>query len=191
MMKETDLLYGIVSGVGDSHYLLADFDEIGLDDLMTKVGGVLFDKYGFGNCYILSSGRGLHLVSFSKKLTLREYVEILKELGACGAFIGWIERVGYGVLRISRRSSHRLVPRLVAVLSSDANREEDELACAMYFKLLNLENDYVDVKRVVVFEAQEIRQQKGFYKVTDHQRHPETSTPSPLLSDLNAKGEKK
>jgi hypothetical protein len=150
--RETDLLIGIVSKVGDKHYFLADFDKGSKKEIMNKVGKVLFDKYKFGNCYLIKSGRGWHLANFSKKLSLEDYVKILKEIGACNKFIEWVEKVKYGVLRVSRRSSHFLVPKLVAVLKSPYNEEENIFLRNFYFSILELEENYTDVKRVRVFE---------------------------------------
>lgn len=152
--RETDLLFGIVSKVGDRHYFLADFDGGSKREIMKKVGKILFDKYKFGNCYLIKSGKGWHLVSFSKKLPLEDYVKILKEVGACSKFIEWVERVKYGVLRISRRSSHFLVPKLIAVLKSPYSNKEDIFYRDFYLTLLDLEESYRNVKRVKVFEWQ-------------------------------------
>jgi hypothetical protein len=63
-------------------------------------------------------------------------------------FIFWVKKVKYGILRLSRRSSHRKVPKISKILLSPYPAEESDIRF-WYFTLLNLEETY-DVKRVIV-----------------------------------------
>jgi hypothetical protein len=150
----TDLLWGIASPIPNSHYhfFLADFDYETQEEIMEKAGKILVEKYRFGNIYLLKSGKGFHLVSFSKRLKLKTYVKILKEMDADPKFIIWIERVKYGILRLSRRSKHMKVPKLIAVLQSPFHQWEDSFAKHLYFTFLNLEAKINTIKRVRVID---------------------------------------
>lgn len=150
MRRETDLLFGIVScNMDGSHYFVADFDGVGEDELMERIGKILIAKRGFGHCYLVrSSYESFHVLNFTNRLAIREYVDILKEIGADANFTKWVEKVGYGVLRISRRSRHFLVPILYRVLLSPFNRREDTTKKLLYLSLLGLEGEYKTVARV-------------------------------------------
>ena len=81
-MQKTDLLFGIVSEVPNKrnrHFFLADFDDILESTVMRRIGRILFDKYKFGTVYLVRTGRGWHVASFSVRLTLEEYVKILED----------------------------------------------------------------------------------------------------------------
>lgn len=153
-MKKTDLLFGVVSFASgkDEHYFFADFDNMTELELMEKVGKILIEKHKFGVCYIVRSGKGLHVLNFTEKLTLAKYVKLLEELGSDPKFVEWVEKVKYGVLRISRRSNHMRVPRLSKVLLSPYKKSEDLFMRNFYFMLLKLELAYINVERVIVRE---------------------------------------
>jgi hypothetical protein len=153
--KNTDLLFGMASPVAgtDRHWLLVDWDEKTLDEILEICGNVLFKKRGFGNCYLIKSGRGYHLINFSHKLRLETYVQILKELDACPKFIEWVEKkVFYGVVRLSRRSSHNQVPELIGVLQPPYPMGEDIFTKNMYLNFLNLERQIQKIRRVKVYD---------------------------------------
>lgn len=162
LSKKTDLLFGIVSLCPHNprkHYLLVDFDkkrEESYEDffgrLLDKIGMILFKKYDFKIVYVVkSSDRGAHLVSFSRELGLSEYIRILKDLEADERYIEWIEKVSYGVLRISRRSAHWQVPELYAVCRNGKSRERIGWIGGFYLSLLSLEQSMFEVKKVRVF----------------------------------------
>ena len=151
--KETDLLIGLPSIIPntDKHFFLADFDNTNIKKLMEKVGRILFDKYKFGAVYLIkSSDKNYHLVSFSKRLTLKEYLKILKEMGSDEKFIEWVKKVKYGVIRLSRRSSHFKVPVLLKALIPPYKYKEDIFYRNLYFSFLKLESKIFEVKRVLV-----------------------------------------
>jgi len=156
-MKKTDLLFGIVSFTNgkDRHFFLADFDNATEIELMEKIGKILIDKHKFGVCYLIKSGKGYHVLNFTEKLTLEKYIELLQELESDPLYIKWVKKVGYGVLRISRRSIHMKVPKLRKVLLSPYKNEEDISVRNFYFMLLRLEMAYASVKRIIVKEEEE------------------------------------
>jgi hypothetical protein len=152
-MQRTDLLFGIVSNVPNEdskHFFLADFDNISEKEIKRKVGKILFDKYNFGPVYVMKTGKGYHLLCFSVKLSLRKYVKILKEVKADSMFIEWVSKVKYGVLRLSRRSTHLNVPYLAMVLFPDYRYEEYAFCKDFYFSTLKIEDDIREIVRVKV-----------------------------------------
>jgi hypothetical protein len=153
---DTELLLGVASPVTgtDRHWLLADWDDKGLNKILEICGNVLFKKRGFGNCYIIKSGHGYHLINFSHKLKLKTYVQILKELKVDPKYIKWVERVSYGVLRLSRKSPHKQVPELVGVLQPPYPMGEDIFTRNLYFNLLNLERQINEIKKVRVYDKE-------------------------------------
>lgn len=153
--RETDLLIGVVSFADDinRHYLLADFDNIDEESLLDSIRYPLFEKRKFGRCYIVKSGKGYHLLNFTNSMTTDEYISVLKEMKYCDPkFIEWVERVRYGVLRLSRRSSHGKVPELQSVVEG-YNSKEDENRRMLYFSLLGLEKNYNRIRRVKVSDS--------------------------------------
>ncbi len=155
-IRETDLLYGITSYCDPfkkQHYFLGDFDSIQKKTIIRRIKKVLFEKHKFGNVYLVKSGKGFHVLSFSNKLTLRKYAQILKDMKADSKYIEWIKKVGYGVLRVSRRSSHMSVPRLTAVFISPYNRREDTFKLMSYLLIINTEQSILDVKRVRIWHS--------------------------------------
>lgn len=148
--RVTDLLFGITSYQNGKHYFMADFDNIDEQVLMNRVGTILFDKEKLGHVYMIRSGKGFHLVEFSTPMRIDRYVRILKKMKADPLFIKWVKRVRYGVLRLSRRSSHMNVPYLYKILLSPNNREENEWMRTLYLNLLSFEKKYRMVRRVVV-----------------------------------------
>lgn len=152
--KVTDLLVGIASPIPNSnkHFFLADFDHESPEEIMGLVGKILFDKHKFGNCYLIKSGKGYHVISFSKKLTINKYANILEEMDADPKYIEWIRHVKYGVLRMGRRSSHKKVPKLIAILKSPYHKQEDVFIRNYYFNLLSLEDNIYDIIRCKVFD---------------------------------------
>jgi hypothetical protein len=152
----TDLLIGCATPIPNSnkHLFFCDFDEENQEQIMKLVGNILFNKYKFGNCYLIKSGKGYHVINFSEKLTIKKYANILEEMGSDPKYIEWVkDRVNYGVLRLSRRSSHRQVPKLIAILKSPHNKKEDEFTRDMYFNLLSLEDQISNILRVKVFDC--------------------------------------
>jgi hypothetical protein len=150
----TDLLYGICSYIPNSnglHYFLADFDNESPKEIMGRAGKILIEKYRFGHLYLIKSGKGYHIVSFSKKLTINKYIKILNEMDADRRFTWWVKKTKYGIVRLSRRSSHMKVPKLVAVLKSPYHKWEDTFARDYYLHILRLEDKIKTVKRVKVF----------------------------------------
>jgi len=148
---DTDLLIGICSLDPETgkHFFLADFDDVTEEELMDRVGKILVSKYQLkGKFYLIKSGKGLHLISFSNLLDLKTYVKILKEMKADEKFIFWVKKVKYGILRLSRRSSHRKVPKISKILLSPYPAEDSDIKY-WYFVLLNLEEAY-DTQRVIV-----------------------------------------
>jgi hypothetical protein len=164
----TDLLFGIKSVIpgSDKHFFLGDFDidddefHTGENLLMERVGNVLFNKYLFGTVYMSKTGKGYHLACFSVGLPLDLYVTILKEMKADDKYIEWVEKVKYGVLRLSRRSSHHTVPALYRVLlppwSAVYRRhplytvKENTFSRDFYINLLRIEQGIEKIVRVRV-----------------------------------------
>ena len=147
----TDLLFGFVNIAQDGKYFFfADFDNLSKEEVMRRVGEVLFDRYHFGDVYLIRSGKGFHLVNFTELLSLSEYLNVLEDIGADPSFIYWVRRVGYAVLRLSRRSSHLKVPYLVGVLKSPYHKKENKAVRDFYFALLSLESKIYKVMRVEV-----------------------------------------
>jgi hypothetical protein len=148
----TDLLLGITSIAPDKkhHYFLCDIDNNNVNEIMEKIGTFLIEKRKFGTVYLIRSGKGYHILSFSRLLAITEYTEILEEIGADPKFIEWVKKVKYGVLRLSRRSSHKQVPKLEKVLKSPYNSSEDEVTRDMYFMALNLEKGINNIIKVEV-----------------------------------------
>lgn len=151
----TDLLMGMSSMVAGTkkHYLFVDWDDKSFDEILETCGNVLFKKRKFGNCYIIKSGHGYHLVNFSHKLSINTYVKILKELKACPKFIEWVDKVQYGILRLSRRSKHKKVPKLISILQPPCPLEEDIYTKNMYLNFLNMENKIKKIRRVKVYDT--------------------------------------
>jgi hypothetical protein len=149
-MHNTDLLFGVISGTNDRHFLLADIDGGRKSEIVRRVGEVCIDKHHFGDCYLMKTGRGWHIVNFTNELSLREYVQVLSELKCDKKFIWWVNKVKYGVLRISRRSSHWNVPYLDSVVMSPYKRKENEVKKSNYFGLLGMEKNFKNVQRVDV-----------------------------------------
>lgn len=147
---ETDLLFGVVSGKGDKHFLLADIDGCTLKQIVRRVCRVCIKKHRMGHCYIARTGKGWHITNFSDKLTLRKYMDILKDLKADPKYIYWVGRVKYGVLRVSRRSSHWNVPYIAAVVNSPYRRKENQICKITYLSLLDMEKSFNNVCRVYV-----------------------------------------
>lgn len=148
--KLTDLLYGITSYQRGKHYFMADFDKINEEVLIERVGKILFDKYKLGHVYMIRTGKGFHIVSFSSPMRIDRYIRILKDMKADPLFIKWVKRVRYGVLRMSRRSSHMTVPILYKIFLSPYGNEEDEYLRTIYLNFLRLERRFKKVRRVVV-----------------------------------------
>lgn len=155
-MKEvrcTDLLLGMVSCcIEDNkqkHYFLADLDEKNrgkVEDIAMK----LVQKFRTGNIYVVKSGKGYHLISFSKPMDINTYIKMLRFVKSDSMFIRWVKKVGYGVLRISRRSSHMQVPCVVSVMVSPYESRESEMQKAFYLSALLYEQKINEVKRVLV-----------------------------------------
>jgi hypothetical protein len=145
MKKTTDLLFGVVSLNRDgTHKFFCDID----DKLNEDVVCFLANKFGY--ICVIRSGRGFHLANFSVHLSLDELIELNKLLGADEKYIEWIKRVGYAVLRISRRSSHFQVPRLEGIVISRDLSFDEIVDIATYKFLLNLESKINYVYKVVV-----------------------------------------
>ena len=155
----TDLLYGFSSKIPNSnkHVFLADLDIVEMDKIEQKVREILFKKYKFGDTYlILSSFKKrpkFHLVNFSERLSLRKLIRIAKEMEIVDpSFLEWGKKVGYLVLRVSRRSGHFCVPKLVKVFRSPYRKKEVESMKLAYFMLLKIEDSIKEVKRVEVHD---------------------------------------
>ena len=147
---ETDLLFGVMSHTGDgSHWFLCDIDDGALEDIISRTKRILIDGHGFGKCYIVKSGKGFHVLNFTDKLSLKTYIILLNDMRSCINYRKWVKKVGYGVLRISRRSSHGNVPELVGVVESPNDKEESYMA-GIYFGLIGAEKNFKSVKRVSV-----------------------------------------
>ena len=126
--RHTDLLLGMVSccieGNQQKHYFLADLDEKDqgkVEDVAMK----LVQKFRTGNIYVVKSGKGYHLISFSKPVGIDAYIKMLRFVKSDPMFIKWVKKVGYGILRISRRSSHMQVPCVVSVMVSPYEVKEN------------------------------------------------------------------
>jgi len=157
-MQKTDLLFGIVSKVpseGGRHFFLADFDDISEKTILRRIGRILFDRHRFGVTYLIKSGRGWHVASFSVKLTLPYYARILEEMKADSEYIRWVKKVRYGVLRVSRRSSHGEVPFVYKVLVPPW-KSKDDLYRDFYINLLSFEDKVETIRRVRVVEQKEL-----------------------------------
>lgn len=152
-LRNTDLLLGMVSccivNNEQKHYFLADLDEKdrgNVEDIAMK----LVQKFRTGNIYVVKSGKGYHLISFSKPVDINAYIKMLRFVKSDPLFIMWVKRVGYGVLRISRRSSHMQVPCVVSVMVSPYESRENIMVKAFYLSLLGAEEKINDVQRVLV-----------------------------------------
>lgn len=156
---KTDLLFGITSKIPRSrkHYFLADFDEIKEETLMDRVGRILFNKHTFGVVYLIETGKGFHLANFTEKLKLAIYIKLLKEMKSDKEFIRWVKKVGYGVLRLSRRSGHKTVPLLRSILLPPYKyrHRENVFIKNFYFTALKLEERDKNIRRVVVYEKKD------------------------------------
>jgi hypothetical protein len=151
--RHTDLLLGMVSCcIEDNrqkHYFLADLDEKDrnkVEDMAMK----LVQKFRTGNIYVVKSGKGYHLISFSKPVDINAYIKMLRFVKSDPMFVKWVKKVGYGVLRISRRSSHMQVPCVVSVMVSPYGIKENEMQKAFYLSALLYEQKINQVKRVLV-----------------------------------------
>lgn len=146
----TDLLFGVVSGFNNRHFLLADIDGGDREELMKRVGIVCIERHQMGDCYVVKTGKGWHVTNFTDELSLKEYLQVLRELQCDPKYIWWVKKVKYGVLRVSRRSSHWNVPYLDSVFISPFKKKEHEVKKATYFGLLKMEQNFKNVQRVSV-----------------------------------------
>lgn len=159
--RHTDLLLGMVSccpcpvthdGIEDNqqkHYFLADLDEKDrnkVEDMAMK----LVQKFRTGNIYVVRSGKGYHLISFSKPVGIDVYIKMLRFVKSDPMFVKWVKKVGYGVLRISRRSSHMQVPCVVSVMVSPYENRENSFMKGFYLSILKFEEKINKVRRVLV-----------------------------------------
>jgi len=150
LRKITDLLFGVVSLNGDNtHKFFCDID----DNLSEDVLCFLANKLGY--ICVIKSGRGYHLANFSVRLSLDELIELNKLSGADEKYVEWIKKVGYAVLRVSRRSSHFQVPKLIEIIKSKELSVEEIKDIALYKFILKLESNIDYVYRVVVDERKE------------------------------------
>lgn len=147
---ETDLLFGVVSGFNNRHFLLADIDHADKKDIISRVANICIGKHELGTCYIIRTGKGWHVVNFTDELSLKRYIDILDDLECDPKFIYWVKKVGYGVLRVSRRSSHWNVPYLDSVIVSPYKKKEHDVKKVTYFGLLDIEKNFKNVQRVSV-----------------------------------------
>jgi hypothetical protein len=146
MRRTTDLLFGVVSLNRDNtHKFFCDID----DDRLSR-DALCFLASKFGYVCVISSGRGFHLANFSVHLSLDELIELNKLLGADEKYIEWIKKVGYAVLRISRRSSHFKIPKLEGIVISRDLSFNEIVDIATYKFLLNLENKIDYIYKVIV-----------------------------------------
>ena len=152
--KETDLLFGMTSHAERGlHYFLADLDNVSLDEVMMRVGKVLYSKEHFGKVYVMKTGKGYHLCEFTHPISLRRYLRLLRAIKADVNFIKWVGKVKYGVLRLSRRSGHWNVPHLAVILNNpNSHMPEDVSRKTAYMVILNMENDIKGVEKVDVLE---------------------------------------
>ena len=141
-----------VPGEKGMHFFLGDFDDVGEELIMDRIGNILFNRHKFGMTYLIKTGRGWHIASFSVKLPLAEYTEILEEMRADEEYVKWVRKVKYGVLRISRRSVHFTVPYLYRVLIPPWKSDENTFYRDFYFSLLSMENEIMDIQRVRVLK---------------------------------------
>ena len=151
MIKTTDLLFGVVSLNGDgTHKFFCDIDD---DRLSRDALCFLVNKFGY--VCVIKSGKGFHLANFSVHLSLDELIELNKLLGADEKYVEWIKKVGYAVLRVSRRSTHFQVPKLIEIIKSKELSVEEIKDIALYKFILKLESNIDYVYRVVVDERKE------------------------------------
>jgi hypothetical protein len=145
LKKTTDLLLGLISMNRDkTHKFFCDIDG----ELDEDVLCFLANKLGY--ICIIKSGKGYHLANFSVHLSLDELIELNEFSKADSKYIEWIKKVGYAVLRISRRSSHFKVPKLEGIVISRDLSFDEIVDIATYKFLLNLENKIDYVYKVVV-----------------------------------------
>ena len=150
MIKTTDLLFGVVSlNRDDTHKFFSDVDG----DVSEDVLCFLANKLGY--ICVIKSGRGFHLANFSVHLSLDELIELNKLLGADEKYIEWIKKVGYAVLRVSRRSSHFQVPELIKIIKSRELSVEEIKDIALYKFILKLESNIDYVYKVIVDDRKE------------------------------------
>ncbi len=143
-MKTTDLLFGAVSLNDDgTHKFFCDIDS---DDIDVDAVYDFLDKYNY--LIIINSGRGLHLANNSCHITIDEYIYWLERFKADEKYIEWVKKVKYGVLRISRRSSHWKVPKIEFILSRRELSEKEKEDIMMYYFLLKIETCFKSVKKV-------------------------------------------
>lgn len=162
-VKETDLLIGMNSVVPrdpTKHWLLADIDKNHDENetdfyerVIIRIQKILFEEYIFDTVYLIkSSDTGVHIISFDFELSLDEYVSLLKKLGSDLKFIEWVEKVRYGVIRLSRRSKHYQVPSLIGVFKRRGSVIKNQYLAEWYFDVLKMENNIFKIKRVKVIE---------------------------------------
>lgn len=148
-MTITDLLFGVVSMTDNSkHFFFADLDTDDYDEILLK-SMLLLNHMDY--VIIVKSGKGYHLLNF-QKFTLEKYVYLLELIGADENYIKWVKKVGYGVLRISRKSSHFKVPKIDSIIKKQDYKftEDEKKNIFLYLSLIGLEKDIKDVLRVEV-----------------------------------------
>lgn len=152
MIRETDFLYGIVSYADirkHNHYFMADLDDVDEKEVIERLENLML-KYACGNLYLMKTGKGFHIVTFSKPIPLETYISMLIDIQADPKYIEWVSRVKYGVLRLSRRSSHMNVPVLTKVFISPHKYQEDTFKKLCYKNILDIEYNIKEVKRIKV-----------------------------------------
>lgn len=149
-MTITDLLFGVVSITDNSkHFFFADLDTDDYNEILLKCM-LLLNHMDY--VIIVKSGKGYHLLNFQKKFTLEKYVYLLELIGADENYIKWVKKVGYGVLRISRRSSHFKVPKVDTLVKKQGYEftKNDNKYIFFYLSLIGLEKDIENVLRVEI-----------------------------------------
>lgn len=145
----TDLLFGVTSVAGNSkHFFFADLDTSCYDEVLCKCM-LLLNHVDY--VIIVNSGKGYHVLNFQKH-DFDKYVYLLELVGADENYVRWVKKVGYGVLRISRRSSHFKVPRFEGMFKKRGYVfDRDEVKkILLYLSLIELESEVEHVIRVVV-----------------------------------------
>ena len=142
---EEDLLLGIESKIGRKHFFFADLDDKDWEKAKEKCKR-LVEKY-FDRVWLLFSGNGFHIVSF-EPISLSKLIKINEEIKADEKFIIYIKRMKKAVLRLSRKSEHAWVPRLVAIFFK--KRKPLNFWEKLYLKMLKVEDKIYRVERLVV-----------------------------------------